>query len=897
MMRLALCLVWLSLAGLATAADYEQQVRPLLAKYCHTCHSTEKQEGELDLEQFVTLDSARQQPAIWEHVLEQLQIGEMPPADEPQPSPDEKALLVTWVQTTLDEIALAQAGDPGAVILRRLSNHEYTYTLRDLTGVDSLDPAREFPVDGAAGEGFTNVGAALVMSPSLLTKYLDAAKEVSEHAVLLPDGIRFSPSDSPADWTNENLSRIRQFYARYCTAKGATTVDLQGIRFNTNAGGRLPVEAYVAALHAERKALTAGTKTLDDAARQHNLNAKYMRRLWTMLHDERPSVLLDHLREKWRAGNLAASDIEVWQQALWRFTTVGHIGKKNGPTRWLEPVTPLTENRDSAATGPLADISLLAKDAELTNEQLAAAFHDFRQLFPIALCYAEIVPVDEVVTLHLFYREDDHLQRLMLSDADAAELDRLWDELSFVNETPHKQLAAFEQLYQYATQDADPSEFEPLREPLQQAATAFSKKMVEAEPYHVQAVIEFANRAWRRPLTDTDQAELRSLYAQLREQQLPHAAAVRTLLARVLVAPAFLYRGEQAVPGKTAAAVNQWELATRLSYFLWSSAPDAELRLEADFGKLNHPEVFAAQLRRMLRSDKVRRLATEFGCQWLHVRDLETLNEKSERHFPTFVALRGDMQEETTRFFTDLFQNDRSVLSLLDADHTFVNRALAEHYGMQVATDDWQRVEGMQAHGRGGILGFASTLAKQSGASRTSPILRGNWLSEVVLGEKLPRPPKGVPVLPDEAPVGLTERQLIERHSSDAKCASCHRRIDPFGFALEGFDAIGRLRQTDAGGQPIDTHTKLPDGTQIAGLADLRTYLVQQRRDDFLRQFCRKLLGYALGRSVQLSDKPLIDTMIAQLKANDYRVSVAIEQIVFSPQFREVRGQDFANNP
>ena len=268
------------------------------------------------------------------------------------------------------------------------------------------------------------------------------------------------------------------------------------------------------------------------------------------------------------------------------------------------------------------------------------------------------------------------------------------------------------------------------------------------------------------------------------------------------------------------------------------------------------------------------------------------------------------------RFFTDLFQEDRSVLSLLDADHTFVNGALAKHYGFafpansgkpQVApsnetsaaslnlreSDIWKRVDGLREKGRGGILGFAATLSKQSGASRTSPILRGNWISEVVLGEKLPRPPKGVPVLPDEAPQGLTERQLIERHSNDAQCAKCHERIDPFGFALEGFDAIGRARSKDAGGLAIDTRVKLPDGTSFEGLDGLRSHLVNTRRDDFLRQFCRKLLGYALGRSVQLSDKPLLDTLLARLRENGHRAGTVIELIVLSPQFREVRGRDF----
>ncbi|MCB1092174.1 MAG: DUF1588 domain-containing protein, partial [Verrucomicrobiae bacterium] len=220
-------------------------------------------------------------------------------------------------------------------------------------------------------------------------------------------------------------------------------------------------------------------------------------------------------------------------------------------------------------------------------------------------------------------------------------------------------------------------------------------------------------------------------------------------------------------------------------------------------------------------------------------------------------------------------------------DHTFVNGPLAEHYGIQSSGPDWQRIEGIRSRGRGGILGFAGILAKQSGASRTSPILRGNWLSEVVLGEKLPKPPKGVPVLPDEAPDGLTERQLIERHSSDPACARCHDRIDPLGFALEGFDAIGRARSG------TDTRVTLVDGTQFEGLEGLRNWLLEDRRDAFLRQFCRKLLGYALGRSVQLSDRPLIDSMLAELESNGYKIGSAIEQVVLSPQFREVRGRDY----
>jgi hypothetical protein len=248
------------------------------------------------------------------------------------------------------------------------------------------------------------------------------------------------------------------------------------------------------------------------------------------------------------------------------------------------------------------------------------------------------------------------------------------------------------------------------------------------------------------------------------------------------------------------------------------------------------------------------------------------------------------MYEESTRFFTDLFQRDGSILELLDADHTFVNEDLAKHYGIaDVTGPEWRRVDGLKQLGRGGILGMAATLSKQSGASRTSPILRGNWVSEVLLNEKLPKPPKDVPQLPDVVPAGLTERQLIEQHSSVPACAKCHARIDPFGFALEDFDAIGRRRGNAAGLPNIDTRGQLLDGAAITGLEGLRSYLMNTRRDDFVRQFCRKLLGYALGRAVQLSDEPLLDEMHVKLKANGYRFSIAVDAIVRSQQFRTIR--------
>ena len=246
------------------------------------------------------------------------------------------------------------------------------------------------------------------------------------------------------------------------------------------------------------------------------------------------------------------------------------------------------------------------------------------------------------------------------------------------------------------------------------------------------------------------------------------------------------------------------------------------------------------------------------------------------------------MYEETVRFFEDMFRNNGSILDLLNADHTFLNESLAKHYGIDgVSGSEWRRVPDMRSRQRGGVLAMATMLSSLSGASRTSPILRGNWVSETLLGERLPRPPVGVPLLPESVPTGLTARQLIEQHSSDPACAKCHARIDPYGFALEQYDAVGRVRTAEA-----DTRTTLFEGQTIVGIDGLRDYLATERRDDIVRNLCRKLLGYALGREVQLSDEPLIDDMLKNLNSSDYRFHVAVESVVLSKQFRAIRGRN-----
>lgn len=542
-------------------------------------------------------------------------------------------------------------------------------------------------------------------------------------------------------------------------------------------------------------------------------------------------------------------------------------------------------------------IAVIAVPTGAGYQRLLHDLNSFRQCFPRFVCYPQVIPTDEVVTLKMYHREDEPLQRLFLDAEAKRELERLWQEHRFISRQPVAENAYLQQFIGFVTQDQPQSMvayFEGQRPTFKKRAEDFLRDEQAAVPKQLDALLEFAGRAYRRPLVASEKSDLLSLYHALRRQGTAHDEALRGMLMRILVSPAFLFRLEVAPSGPEPKPVNDWELAVRLSYFLWSTAPDDTLRRLAAAGQLSNPTVLAAQTRRLILDPRVRSLAIEFGTQWLHVRGFDELKEKNEKLFPTFNAdLRKAIYEESILFFQDLFQSDRAVTHVLEAEYTFLNETLAKHYGIPgVVGQHWRRVDGVRRYGRGGVLGLASVQARQAGASRTSPILRGNWVVETLLGEKLPRPPAEVPKLPDEEGGAdkLTMRQQVEKHTSVESCAVCHARIDPFGFALENYDAIGRFRSQDSGGLPIDARAKLKDNTVFAGIDGLRGYLLAQKKNEIVRLFCRRLLGYALGRAVTLSDTALLDDMVAELNKNAGRISAAVLTIVRSQQFRMIRG-------
>jgi len=549
-----------------------------------------------------------------------------------------------------------------------------------------------------------------------------------------------------------------------------------------------------------------------------------------------------------------------------------------------------------------------------------------------------------------YFRDDTPLMELILDEKGRKELDRLWDEFDFIARYTERTWVQyfFNQSGEVQGKGAesgtarpqdheitDEAEIRQLREAYVEKALAnpkndpiapeairvhfdrvnatlrfIEKERLAAEPRHIDVLLSFAERAYRRPLTQTERGDLVAFYHTLREKNgLSHEDAIRQSIVGVLMSPDFLYRidlldpnmgsaGRRSSIKRTAAIprrpLSAYALASRLSYFLWSSMPDDELLRHAAAGDLEKREVLLAETRRMLKDERVSGLATEFGGNWLDFRHFETNNTVDRQRFPAFNNdLREAMFEEPVRFIADVVRNDRSVLDLLYGRYTFVNPVLAKHYGMPEVKGDgdtWLRVDDADKYGRGGLLPMAVFLTENSPGLRTSPVKRGYWVVHRVLGEVIPPPPPVVPELPsDEAKSDLPIRDMLAQHRANPMCAACHARFDGFGLAFEGYGPVGEARTKDLAARPIDNTAVFPGGGQGAGVEAVEAYIREHRQPAFLDNFDRKLLAYALNRSLQLSDETVIDRMKTSLTAKEYRFDSLVDAIVTSPQFLNIR--------
>ncbi len=596
----------------AAQIDFATDARPVLAKYCFSCHGADKQEAGLALHELLTTEDAFRNHRLLRQVIVQVEGDDMPPFEaKKHPSDAERAKLLRTLNHLVGRVDRGEVPrNPGRVTIRRLNRNEYNYTVRDLFGI-KFQPGRNFPADGAGGEGFDNTADALFLPPVLMENYLHAANRVID------------------------------------------------------------------------------TLYQDDALRQRFLFAQ--------------------------------------------------------------------------------------PEGKVTVEDAAR----------------------KILTYH-------------------------------------------------------------------------------------------GSLAYRRPLTEEDLAPLLAAVTEATSKGKKFEQAMRVPLTALLLHPSFLFRIQHDVSGKSEWPLNDFELATRLSYFLWSSVPDSALFGVARVGKLRDPKVLRAQVIRMIASEKSKALSRHFAGQWLGFDALIDRVEPDQKRFPQFTrSLRAAMYHESEYFFDHLLRANRPATDLINADYTFLNSELARHYGIPGVSGSQIRKVTLTNPNRGGVIGMGSVLTATSLPLRTSPVKRGKWILETLLGDPPPPPLPDAGELPadDKSSEGLSFRQQLEQHRKEPKCAACHAKIDPLGFGLENFDAIGRWRTKGVNGKPVDSSAVLPGDITFSTPAELKK-LLGSAQDKFARNLCRKMLAYALGRSLEYYDEPVINDLFATLAAKDYKIQYLVLAIAESYPFQ-----------
>jgi hypothetical protein len=781
--------------------------RALLDRYCVTCHNQRQLIAGLALDaEDVTNVSAN--PAVWEKVVRKLRAGAMPPSPRPRPDAEAYEDFTVWLETQLDRAALATP-DPGRTdTFHRLNRNEYHNVVRDLLALD-VEVGELLPADDGS-YGFDNIAGVLGMSPSLLERYLSAAKKISRLAV-----------GRPAPSATAETFRLPTDLAQNDHVDGLPFGTRGGIRFDFT----FPEDAQYA-LRVQLGRDAAGTLRVFNTP--HTLEVSLdANPVGTFVVGEAPPEGLERSSPEYQAYLTRQRTID----ADWEVRIPVRAGPHTVQATFHQKTTAYTETLRRPFLRPY--VSVTGGDTRyqpyLASVTIAGPFEG-----------SGVRPVDDtpsrqrVFTCHPSAEAADSVTRLAAGAADECARDIL---------------------------------------------SALTR------------------RAYRRPVTDRDLEVLLAFY---RDGQADGGfeAGIELALRRLLASPEFLFRVERDPAGHEAATpyrISDLELASRLSFFLWSSIPDDELLDAAIAGTLHEPAVLEAQTRRLLADSRADAMVENFAGQWLYLRNVRALTPDADL-FPDFgESLRDAMQRETELFFASVLDEDRSVLEFLTADYTFVNERLARHYGIPNIYGSHFRRVSLSDTTRRGLLGHGSILAATAYPNRTSPVLRGKWVLENLLGTPPPLPPPDVPSLEETTADGavLSMREAMERHRANPVCASCHRLMDPPGFALEQFDAVGRYRTRNESNRPIDATGVLPDGTAFDGAVGLRAALLG-RPTLFVTTLTEKLLTYGLGRGLEHHDAPAIRAITRDAASDGYRFSSLILGVVNSQPFqmRRTRAAD-----
>jgi uncharacterized protein DUF1592/uncharacterized protein DUF1588/uncharacterized protein DUF1587/uncharacterized protein DUF1585/uncharacterized protein DUF1595/cytochrome c len=490
-------------------------------------------------------------------------------------------------------------------------------------------------------------------------------------------------------------------------------------------------------------------------------------------------------------------------------------------------------------------------------------------------------------TLHDLLGAQVHVEQLLPADGGGGEgFDTSGNALFTSSIHIEKYLAAAEQALE-AVLPNEPGNLNPAFEYARSKIliVAPSRKVPPREAAR-RIITAFARKAFRRPVEQAETDRLLSFFDRAQSRGERFVPSVRLALTAVLISPHFLFLAEPEPGDPGIHKLGAAPLASKLSYFLWATMPDEELLELAESGKLLDEDVYKKEVRRMLHDPKAKALGERFALQWLDLDRLGNEIRPDPKKFPEFDnELSAAMRQEVVAYFNYIIEKDRPLLDLIDSDYTFVNERLAKLYGLTNDLSSSMQKVSLTDPNRGGVTGMAAVHTLTSFPLRTSPVLRGKWLMEAFLGDRVKPPPPDVPALEESGSAEkLSLREQLEKHRTKTECAVCHDKIDPLGFGLENFDVLGRWRDSDRG-QPIDAQGTLPSGQSFTGPAGLKT-LLMERKDDIMKHLVRKMTGYAFGRELNQFDQCVVDRAMEALQKNDYRASVLIDQIAMSFPFR-----------
>ena len=837
--------------------------RALVDRYCVTCHNERLRTGGLALD---SLDVSRvgDAPAIWEQVVLKLRGGMMPPAGRPRPDREAYDGFREWLEGELDRAAAASI-EPGRVPTHRLNRAEYANAVRDLLALE-VDAAALLPADDT-GHGFDNLAGTLALSPVLMERYLSAARRISRLAVGDPaigPGFTSQVYGIPITMTqNDRMSEELPFGSRAGLAvRHRFPLDgeyLVTIRLKRSVYEYIVNLDEVHQLDLRIDGRRVARFTVGGAAPGKPAPVTFSGTFVAAGASEFPSQDWDD----YRTGADADLAVRMPVRAGTRVVGVSFVGKSWEQEGVLQPPlreygATVTETTDTSPRPEGPGVESVAIDGP----------------------YAASGPGETASRARIFVCRPGGG-----SGPGAVPGPGRGGAADLAGGTSPDGRAALAGGTSAAGRTAGPA-------PGARRGGQGARAAEEACARTILATL--ARRAWRRPVDDGDIAPLLAFYRTGRQAE-GFEAGIRMALERLLIDPEFLFRIERDPQGVAPGApyrLDDLELASRLSFFLWSSIPDDELLDVAARGRLSDPAERERQVRRMLADARSRALVDNFAGQWLSLRSIEGI-APDPNLFPDFDEnLREAFRRETELFVESHLREDRSVVDLLRADYSFLNERLARHYGIPGVTGSRYRRVTLPDDRRGGLLGHGGILAATSYGNRTSPVLRAKWLLENVLGTPPAPPPPDIPPLPAGGAAGepRTVRERLAQHRRNAACAICHAPMDPLGFALENFDAVGAWRTRDAG-LPIDASAVLADGTtSFDGPAGLRQVLLD-RSEQFVETVTEKLLTYALGRGIEHYDRPVIRAIVRAAAKDDYRWSSLILGIVESTPFRMRRSE------